>query len=375
LSRRRFEALPLEGMARRLTLVTDTLSAKTKVSGPVATSVIVAAELAVATGSRLRVVTFDDRAEQAHVARILASAGISLESDVQILHASPGERSEIDVGAQDAFLTTSWRSTYACREIVPDTKITYLIQDDERDLCGASDDRLRCEEILRSDALRFIVNSKLLHQHLVSAGFENVARNGRWFEPAFHANHPDGGRIGKTRRTFVFHAHPGDGRALFYRGIEAIDESVKRGVFGDDRWDIVFVGENLDPRLAELPYRPQLMEAPDPDQYTALLRRADVGLSPMYAPHPGAEPLELAAAGAVVVTTRCGLKRDLSQYSRNIICADPHTADLVAALKTAASLADDTARRSEHLRTDGIGRDWRRALRGAIEALAGRTCS
>jgi glycosyltransferase involved in cell wall biosynthesis len=374
LSRRRLEALPLEGLAPRLTLVSDTL-ATASMSGRVATSVIVAAELAAATGSRLRIVTFDGQTGQDHVVRILTAAGIAIGSDVQVVHAGMSERSSIDVGAQDTFLTTSWRTTYACRDIVPDAKITYLIQDDERETCGESDDRLRCEEVLRSDKLRFIVNSKLLHQHLVSAGFENVARNGKWFEPAVDASHSGALRIDAPRKTFVFHAHPDDGRALFYRGIEAIDEAVKRGVFAGGAWEFVFVGDNLDARLAELPYRPTLMQNPGPDEYAALLRRADAGLSPVYAPHPGAEPLELAAAGAVVVTTRYGAKRDLSQYSRNIICAESDTASLVAALKMAVSLANDTAQRTDHVRNDGIGRDWRSALRGAIAALAGRTCS
>jgi len=374
LSRRRFEVLPLEGMAPRLTLVTDTLAAPS-VSGPVATSVIVSTEIAAATGSRLRIVSFDDRAGQSDVARILTTAGIAPGGDVQIVHADSGERCAIDIGTQDAFLTTSWRTTYACRDIVPDAKITYLVQDDERDLCGAGDDRLRCEEILRSDSLRFIVNSRLLHQHLVSAGFENLTRNGRWFEAPVHAPHSGPPRIGTARKTFVFHAYPNDGRALFYRGLEAIDEAVKRGVFGDNVWDFVFIGENLDARLAELPYRPTLVENPEPDAYAALLHRADLGLSPMYAPLPGAGPLELAAAGAIVVTTRYGAKRDLSDYSRNIICADPDTASLVAALRTAVSRAEDTARRLVHARTDGIARDWRPALREAIEALSGRTCS
>jgi hypothetical protein len=374
LSRRRFEAVPLEGLAPRLTLVTDTLAAAS-MSGPIATSMIVAAELAAATGCRLRVVTFDGATRQDHAARILAAAGIAIGGDVQVVHAGLGERSPIELGAQDTFLTTSWRTTYACRDLVPDAKITYLIQDDERETCGGSDDRLRCEEILRGDTLRFIVNSKLLYQHLVSAGFANVERNGKWFEPAVAASHPGTLRIATQRKTFVFHAHPDDGRALFYRGIEAIDEAVKRGVFADGPWDFVFVGDNLDARLAELPCRPALMQNPGPDEYAALLRRADAGLSPVYAPHPGAEPLELAAAGAVVVTTRYGAKHDLSQYSRNIICAEPDTASLVAALKAAVSLANDAARRTDHVRTDGIGRDWRAALRGAVEGLASRACS
>jgi hypothetical protein len=372
LAQQRLEALPLEGMPPRLTLVTDTLAAAS-LSGRVATSVIVAAELAAATGNRLRIVTFDGQTEQ--IARILAAADIAPGGDVEMIHAGRGEVCRIDFGAQDAFLTTSWRTTYACRDLVPDARITYLIQDDERDLCGAGDDRLRCEEILRSDTLRFIVNSKMLYQHLVSAGFASVARNGKWFEPAFPIQHSNPGRTGTARKTFVFNARPDDGRTLFYRGIEAIDEAVKRGVFRDGAWDFVFAGENFDARLAELPYRPTLLQNPGPDEYAELLRRADIGFSPMDAPHPGSEPLELAAAGAVVVTTASGAKRDLSSYSKNIICAAPDIASLVEALKAAVSLANDAERRWENVRQDGIGRDWRPALRGAIEAVAGRACS
>ncbi|MGB1235178.1 MAG: glycosyltransferase [Planktomarina sp.] len=68
--------------------------------------------------------------------------------------------------------------------------------------------------------------------------------------------------------------------------------------------------------------------------YPDFLRRVDVGLSLMCSPHPSHPPLEMAAAGAQVVTNAFGPKT-LSQISSNIHTSDLSVPSIMQALDTA----------------------------------------
>ena len=85
----------------------------------------------------------------------------------------------------------------------------------------------------------------------------------------------------------------------------------------------------------------------------------DLGLSLMASPHSSYPPLDLAAAGAVVVTNTFGrYKRSLDQYSANIICADPDLASLVAGISQGIALAQDVALREANHRSSKFMTDW-----------------
>ncbi len=159
------------------------------------------------------------------------------------------------------------------------------------------------------------------------------------------------------------------------RGIEAIGEAVQQGVLDPDAWQFHFVGKDLPPEMANLPFHPLLAQNLTWSEYTALVRRMDLGLSLMYTPHPSYPPLDLAASGAVVVTSRYGIKRDLSHYSKNIICADTDVASLVRAIEAGVALARDKAQRSANYRNSTISRDWGASLQGVVATLSRQLCS
>ena len=370
---RPIEAFRSPGIPRRLTLVTDSINAGSLFGG-VATAIVLAAELAKATDRRLRVLTLTEAAIEENVRHVLDNAGIDYPGPVEFAFADPKKRRSVDLGDDEIFLTTSWWSTHDTRRIAAPAQIIYLLQEDERDFYPAGDQRLRCAELLRDPRLRFVLNTRLLRDHLVAEGFDNIGRNGLWFEPAFPAHIYRADRPQAPKKNFFFYARPNNVRNLFYRGLEAVDEAVQRRILDPAEWDFHFAGRDLDPALANLPYRPSLSQNLSWSQYAALISRMDLGLALMYTPHPSYPPLDLAAAGAVAVTNRYGLKQDLSAYSGNIICADTAIDSLVTALEAGAKLACNQQQRTANFAASRINRSWSEARRPVVDALS-QPCS
>jgi hypothetical protein len=95
----------------------------------------------------------------------------------------------------------------------------------------------------------------------------------------------------------------------------------------------------------------------------------DVGLSLMDTPHPSYPPLDLAAAGAVVVTNRHGPKTSLARYSDNILCVEPTVEGLKRGIAEAVELAADGARRRANHARNRLGRDWEAAFEPVLHRL------
>ncbi len=97
----------------------------------------------------------------------------------------------------------------------------------------------------------------------------------------------------------------------------------------------------------------------------------DLGFSLMASPHSSYPPLDMAAAGAAVVTNTFGTyRRTLEQYSSNIICADPGLATLIAGLGQGAALASDVERRRANHRDSKFLTDWSAVFAPICERLA-----
>ena len=65
-------------------------------------------------------------------------------------------------------------------------RLVYLLQEDERMFYAWGDDRLRCVETLSDPNIRFVINSRLLFDHLTQGpdALPNILAHGVWFEPA-----------------------------------------------------------------------------------------------------------------------------------------------------------------------------------------------
>ena len=350
-------------LPRRVSIVTDSINSG-HLYGGVGTAMILAALLAEATQARLRIVTRIERARPENLHHILRLYGIELVHEVEFVFAPFWDRDhEMDVYPDDLFLTTSWWTTAATIASVPSDSIIYLLQEDERTFYPYDDERLRCERVLSDGGIRFVLNTRLLFDHFAATGLTAVAERGVWFEPAFPREvfHPRD-RSGAEKRRMVFYARPNNVRNLFYFGIELLDQAILRGIIDLDEWDILLVGKDI-PRIVFCSgYAPARHENLSWADYAELVGTADVGLCLMYSAHPSYPPLDLAASGAVVVTNRWGNKRDLSGYSKNILCGDLDRESMLSTLAEGIRLAADQAQRTENHRESGLASSWREAL-------------
>ena len=135
-------------------------------------------------------------------------------------------------------------------------------------------------------------------------------------------------------------------------------------------WEVQLVGSHVPDLEFPCAMEPKRVEGLSWDEYNAFVRTIDAGFVLMDTPHPSYPPLDLAAAGAAVLTNRHGSKRDLSNYSANIIMADTDHQSLVGGLKKLAEKACDNNARSTAMAADGICRDWTVSLEDIVEHMA-----
>ncbi|MFM0017765.1 rhamnosyltransferase WsaF family glycosyltransferase [Paraburkholderia azotifigens] len=356
---------------RRVSIVTDSVSSGSLFGG-VGTALIFSALLANEMGAQLRIITRTQRAQPESINQLLALYGIKLKEEVQFKFAAFFDKKyEIDVKDGDVFVTTSWWTTAATLPSVPRESIIYLLQEDERMFYPYGDDRVKCEEILQTRDIRFLVNTKLLFDHLISDGLVNIATTGAWFEPAFPGAiyHPRKKAVPEKKRLF-FYARPNNVRNLFYLGIDVIERAIAQKVLDTAEWEICLVGKDIPPVVFGGGYVPTKLENLSWSEYAELAGTIDIGLSLMSTPHPSYPPLDLAASGAVVVTNRFGNKTDLSTYSPNLICADLDRDALVDALRSAVALSSNTGLRERNYRNNGLAGDWQQAFGEVIKNLA-----
>ncbi len=354
---------------RRLTVVTDSINAGSLYGG-VGTALVLAALAARRMGASLRLATRIERPEMGNIAPVLAAHGVDWAGNIEFVHAPwEGRGDAVPMGPGDLVLTTSWWTTWAVRQSVPRARIAYLLQEDERMFYPFGDDHLRASELLRDEGLLYLVNSRLLLEHLQGEG---LAPGATAFEPSFprgtyHARDEDCG----GKRQFFFYARPAiNARNLYWRGLEALAAAIEQGALDPDEWEFNFVGKAAADLRLPRGARPRLIQGLPWAEYAAMARRMDLGLSLMYTPHPSYPPLDLAASGAVAVTNRFGVKTSLEQYSPNILCADPDVRSLAAALADGARLAGDRERRRANFEQSGLQRDWAESAAAAVERLA-----
>lgn len=364
----RLFAIPDES-PRRITMVTDSVS-KGSLYGGVGTAIILGALVSEKLGCRLRILTRSERADSDSVDHLLSTNRIEVTHEVEFAHASPrDDRDESSILPGELFITTSWWTTAATMASVPHQQIIYLLQEDERMFYPFGDERLRCEQVLRNSSIRFILNTKLLRDHLVSEGFSNIAARGVHFEPAFPTDVFYPKDVEKKKKRLIFYARPKNLRNLFHHGLDILEEAIFRGAINLDEWEIVLLGKDIPSIVFGYKHKPLVFQNLRWKEYATLIASADIGFCLMYTPHPSYPPLDLAASGSVVVTNRFGIKQDLSYYSRNILCADLDKESMISALAEAVRLSGDEVRRTENFHSSRLNRDWRTAFSDVISSI------
>jgi hypothetical protein len=363
---------PAASRGVRVSIVTDAVDAASLFGG-VGTSLVLAALLANRIGAGLRLVTRTVAPDTGAIGRVLAANGVRFDGRIEAIHVPHREGHGLPLCDDDFFLTTSWWTTRSLLATVHRDRIAYLLQEDERMFYPFGDDRLRCERTLSEPGLLTIVNSRLLFDHLVAGPdpIPSLADRADWFEPAFPEAgiRPASPRRSGRRRLF-FYARPNHLRNLFACGIEALSNAVAAGIFRPDEWEIHLVGKHVPDLLFPRGLRPHRVEGLLWSDYQAFVRTMDAGFVLMDTPHPSYPPLDLAAAGAAVLTNSRGVKHDLSRYSANIAVAELTPGALQAGLAALARAACDDAARAAAVQADGICRDWERALGPSVDRIA-----
>jgi hypothetical protein len=357
---------------KRISMVTDSINSGSLFGG-VGTALIFATLLARRMERPLRIITRSEPPTPANCRTVLEANGIPWQGDVDFVFSSRDTSNGrlVDVADGDLFVTTSWWTTSAVRASVDPANIIYLVQEDERRFYPEGDESIRCAEVLADPRITCVVNSKPLFDYLFAAA-DPRQRAPTWFEPAFPAFLTPREQPATGKRKFIFYARPKNLRNLYYRGLEAISGAIECGHLDPSAWDFFFIGRDLEPVALPRGVRPTLIENLGWHDYQQLLRRMDLGLSLMASPHSSYPPLDLAAAGAAVVTNTFGSdKRSLDQYSTNIICCDPDVASLVAGIGQGVALANDLARRSANHRTSKFLTDWSAVFAPICDQLAG----
>jgi hypothetical protein len=354
---------------RRLNLVTDSINSGSLFGG-VGTSLILSSLLARRWNAGLRIITRTQNSDKRNFEQVLGPNHISIPESVEFVFADIKHPAvEIPVSDGDVFLTTSWWTTWSVKQAINPRKILYLLQEDERAFFPFGDDHLMASEVMQDPAIQVIVNSKMLADHLIAEGFETVRQTGLWFEPAWSQDvfffNP---LLPKARKNFFFYARPNNIRNLFFRGIEVIEGAIVKGILNPSEWDFYFAGREI-PNLTLNGISPKRFENLAWADYGALVRKMDLGLCLMYTPHPSYPPLDMAASGAVAVTNRFGAKKNLDQYSENILCRDVGVESLIQGIAEGVQLASDPETRLKHYQNNHISRDWNASFEDVLRRL------
>jgi len=183
------------------------------------------------------------------------------------------------------------------------------------------------------------------------------------------------GLASRPRRKLLFYARPEDhaARNMFELGLLALGAAIEEGRFGES-WEFTGVGAVSSAGRIPLagPRCMRLLQRRSQAEYSQLLAEHDLGLSLMYTPHPSLVPIEMAAAGMVVVTNTFGNKTSeaLGAISRNIIAVQPSLEALAAGLRAGVARVEDFEARALGSRVDWP-RNWEEALNpGVMERVS-----
>jgi hypothetical protein len=178
--------------------------------------------------------------------------------------------------------------------------------------------------------------------------------------------------LNKVKKKFFFYARPNNPRNLFFLGLQIIEKAIQLNIINLKDWEIYLIGKDIPSVTFDGGYTPIKRENLTWSEYADLLGSIDLGLSLMYTPHPSYPPLDLAASGAVVVTNRYEGKRDLSDYSMNIICSDLNLVSLVDAVQKGVNAVDEKLSRENNYKCNGMISSWNLAFDSLISSIAER---
>lgn len=251
----------------------------------------------------------------------------------------------------DFFLATAWWTAHVAQSLLKSgpfsqQKFLYLIQDFEP---GFYPWGAEYAQALESYSFNFtpIFNTATLRDHFAGQGFGFADPAQFTIRPSMdlarYTALPNLRQPGKKR--IALYGRPEVPRNMFPMAIEALGMFLSEKSLKPAEVSLVSVGlQHGDIRLPGGHVLRSKGKLPWSD-YPKFLASVDIGLSLMLSPHPSHLPLEMAAAGATVVTNSFGSK-DLSHLSPAILSCSPNASALANTLAQAwaSPLPDANAR-------------------------------
>jgi len=250
---------------------------------------------------------------------------------------------------EDRFVATAWWTAILARKLIGGHgflwhRYLYLIQDFEPGFYPWGTEHADALASYDDDFIP-LFNSTLLRDHFAAQGFAFAGPGAMAFRPAIdiarHAATPRPERRPGAPRRIVLYGRPEVARNLFPTAVEALQIFLSDSGLSPAEVAIDSVGLRHPPVLLPGGHRIASLGKLPYEEYPGYLATADIGLSLMLSPHPSHPPLEMAAAGARVVTNGFGGK-DLSRLSPAILSAPPAPKALAALLAQAWRLPPPT---------------------------------
>lgn len=241
----------------------------------------------------------------------------------------------IEAHPDDQIMATAWWTAHIANKLVGlsqlnATRFHYLIQDFEPCFYPWGTEYASAATTYSFDHIP-IYNSAPLRDYFISMGLAPPGPH-HCFHPSIDLQKYQLDRPRKPKKTVAFYGRPEVARNMFEMGIAALGHWIEADNITPDEVELVSVGlKHQDIELPNNMVLRSLGKIPWAD-YPKFLAGVDLGLALMCSPHPSHLPIELAAAGARVVTNGFATK-DLSQLSPLITSVPLDEAQIVNALR------------------------------------------
>lgn len=253
---------------------------------------------------------------------------------------------QLEIGENDVFFGTAWWTVQMIKYALPLTrpqKFIYLIQEFEPGLYEFSS---RYALALETYYMNFfgIINEQFLADYLCEYKIGRFAdpafiNSSAIFEPALDTNkfYSIQKNLPSRPKRLLFYARPNAPRNLFELGLNALQTAAAQGIFSNESWELLFIGERLPEMILGNDLVIRSASWLNYDAYAELVRNSDVTLSLMLSPHTSYPPLEMAACGGIAVTCSFAGKtqQKLNQISPNIIAVHPTVEGIACGLHEA----------------------------------------
>lgn len=378
------------GAPRRINLLIPELHRGSLYAGYIA-KLILAQRLA-AMGNRVRLVIIDPSPfsltrlvealqGNARFAQLLEQVEVVYQGD---------RKGPLQISSADSFVATTWWSAHLAAEVVESIEgkpFLYLIQEYEPftypmgswfAMAHASYQHPH-HALFSSSLLRDFFERNNIGVFAAPTGttgpmgqaaFENAIVS--YEETALSASlAASAARLRAGRGRLLFYARP-EGHAhrnLYELGYLGLSLAIEEGLFADG-WEFHGIGSERSDQPLPGTRRLKMLGKLGFDAYRQCLLDYDLGLSLMYTPHPSLLPLEMAAAGQLVVTNTCLNKTEprLEALSANLIGAPPTIAGVRDSLQSALEISPDIDRRRRGTKV-AWARTWDDAYNASLLAM------